>query len=101
MGIFENVWRFSNLVSNQIYDTSFQIVLQIVLFAVIGLFIGLFGWKVNQFQHDVQVCVRIWIFRHFGFLISGTSGIEQDMLQSDVQNASTGENSINSTVTIL
>ena len=96
IGIFEDTWRFSNLVAYQINDTSFQIVLQVVLFAAIGLFIGIFGLKVNQFQYDVQVRVRVWIARHFGFMISSRSGIdEQDT------NASTGGNDVNAAVSIL
>lgn len=68
IGIFNDVWRFSNALAKYI-DPGFQIIIQVMLFAVIGILVGFLGWKINQYQQQVQAFVRLWIDRNLGFLI--------------------------------
>jgi len=84
IGIFNDVWRFSNAVANHI-DSDFQIIIQVILFAGIGTFVLFLGWKINQYQEAVQGFVRVWVDRNLGFFISRRNNNDNNDGGSDEQ----------------
>ena len=59
----------SNVVAMRI-DRYFQIFVRVILFAFIGALFLFFGWKINQYQHQIHAFSQVLINKNLSSLIS-------------------------------